>query len=388
MRVLVIGAGWSARAWPIGSRLAARRSWSWRPATRPERRPRAAFAWINSRGKQPAAYHRLNADGMMAHHRLGADLGGAPWFHDTGTLTSRATRRWSSGWSRTSSDCVGSATRPRSSTRPRRRARAAVECPQAGAFAYFAREGWADGPTLVRTLARGGGRARDRGSGRAASSRRSSARGVDRGPGRDGSRPAGDTRAEAGAAGGPGRRRGVGVDCGRPGRDRGRPLRRPGRGRWLARSWPLARPAACSRRRHPSEVRTAPDHLPPGVHMRRNSEGRYVIAGTATRMTRSRPRRGASRPAGCQILLERVRRYVPALREARVERAHIGIRALPADGTRWSDSCRARRRSTWRDPQRDGRSGRCRRAGRGRDPGAAPDPRLASFRPERLVTRV
>nr|CEL21009.1 fructosyl-amino acid oxidase [Kibdelosporangium sp. MJ126-NF4] len=41
----------------------------------------ATFAWINSCGKQPRAYHDLNVAGMEAHRKLGGD-----WFHEGGNL--------------------------------------------------------------------------------------------------------------------------------------------------------------------------------------------------------------------------------------------------------------------------------------------------------------
>ncbi|MCC3701877.1 FAD-binding oxidoreductase [Rouxiella badensis] len=49
-----------------------------------------SFAWINSHGKPPEAYQRLNAAGMQAHSELAARLGKAPWLNLTGCLEWRA----------------------------------------------------------------------------------------------------------------------------------------------------------------------------------------------------------------------------------------------------------------------------------------------------------
>ncbi|WP_369790798.1 NAD(P)/FAD-dependent oxidoreductase [Rouxiella sp. WC2420] len=45
-----------------------------------------SFAWINSHGKPPEAYHRLNASGMQAHRDLAKRFGQAPWLNLTGCL--------------------------------------------------------------------------------------------------------------------------------------------------------------------------------------------------------------------------------------------------------------------------------------------------------------
>ena len=47
----------------------------------------ASFAWTNSNGKQPPAYHDLNVAGMEAHRRLVRDIrGGGDWYHEGGNL--------------------------------------------------------------------------------------------------------------------------------------------------------------------------------------------------------------------------------------------------------------------------------------------------------------
>ncbi|GAA1034968.1 FAD-binding oxidoreductase [Virgisporangium ochraceum] len=44
------------------------------------------IGWLNSRGKQPFAYHLLNVSGMAEHATLARELGAAPWYHQDGAL--------------------------------------------------------------------------------------------------------------------------------------------------------------------------------------------------------------------------------------------------------------------------------------------------------------
>ncbi|GAB3394929.1 NAD(P)/FAD-dependent oxidoreductase [Amycolatopsis echigonensis] len=46
----------------------------------------ATFAWTNSNGKQPRAYHDLNVAGMEAHRRLAHEVQGSDWYHEGGNL--------------------------------------------------------------------------------------------------------------------------------------------------------------------------------------------------------------------------------------------------------------------------------------------------------------
>jgi glycine/D-amino acid oxidase-like deaminating enzyme len=50
-----------------------------------------SFAWTNSNGKTPRAYHDLNVAGMQAHAALAEEFGSAPWWHGGGNLEWRAT---------------------------------------------------------------------------------------------------------------------------------------------------------------------------------------------------------------------------------------------------------------------------------------------------------
>jgi glycine/D-amino acid oxidase-like deaminating enzyme len=45
-----------------------------------------SFAWLNSNGKTPRAYHDLNAAGLHAHFALRAQFPSTPWLHDGGSL--------------------------------------------------------------------------------------------------------------------------------------------------------------------------------------------------------------------------------------------------------------------------------------------------------------
>lgn len=55
-----------------------------------------SYAWVNSNGKSPEAYHQLNVLGMQAHHQLQAEsTSPARWLDETGTL------EWASGPART-----------------------------------------------------------------------------------------------------------------------------------------------------------------------------------------------------------------------------------------------------------------------------------------------
>jgi len=45
-----------------------------------------SFAWTNATGKRPRAYFALNVAGMRAHLDLSREFGNAPWFKQTGSL--------------------------------------------------------------------------------------------------------------------------------------------------------------------------------------------------------------------------------------------------------------------------------------------------------------
>ena len=45
-----------------------------------------SFAWVNSHGKTPRAYHELNVAGMKAHAALRDEFAATPWLHLNGCL--------------------------------------------------------------------------------------------------------------------------------------------------------------------------------------------------------------------------------------------------------------------------------------------------------------
>ncbi len=45
-----------------------------------------SFAWTNARDKAPRPYFDINVAGMKAHAALREEFGGAPWFHQTGSV--------------------------------------------------------------------------------------------------------------------------------------------------------------------------------------------------------------------------------------------------------------------------------------------------------------
>lgn len=48
----------------------------------------ASFAWVNSNGKHPEAYHRLNVEGCAEHQRLATETTDSPaWYFPTGHVT-------------------------------------------------------------------------------------------------------------------------------------------------------------------------------------------------------------------------------------------------------------------------------------------------------------
>ncbi len=46
----------------------------------------ASFAWLNANPKPPLAYHRLNASGMAEYHLLRQEFAATPWLHQHGNI--------------------------------------------------------------------------------------------------------------------------------------------------------------------------------------------------------------------------------------------------------------------------------------------------------------
>jgi glycine/D-amino acid oxidase-like deaminating enzyme len=94
MRVVIIGAG------VLGTGLAWRLAQRGVDVTLVERgRPAngttgSSFSWFNANSKRPEDYFRLNLAGMEAHHALRAELGNAPWMHESGNLVWTTSGDW------------------------------------------------------------------------------------------------------------------------------------------------------------------------------------------------------------------------------------------------------------------------------------------------------
>jgi glycine/D-amino acid oxidase-like deaminating enzyme len=86
MRVVVVGAGVYGAA--VGAALAQRGATvtvvdAGAPGSGTSG---ATFSWVNSRNKQPLAYHQLNVAGMAAHQRLAAEVPLSDWYHGGGGI--------------------------------------------------------------------------------------------------------------------------------------------------------------------------------------------------------------------------------------------------------------------------------------------------------------
>lgn len=115
----------------------------------------ASFAWTNSNGKQPTAYHDLGVAGMEAHRRLARDMPGGDWYHEGGNL------EWASGENESAALTrkVDSLIRVGYEARWLSRDQALrlepdlnpAEVP-AAEIAYFPREGWIEPTRLIGHL--------------------------------------------------------------------------------------------------------------------------------------------------------------------------------------------------------------------------------------------
>ncbi|MDQ2785449.1 MAG: FAD-binding oxidoreductase [Chloroflexota bacterium] len=116
----------------------------------------ASFAWLNANNKPPLAYHILNTGGMAEHRILASEFGHAPWLHLDGgiewatdeakhaTLTEKVARL--RGW--------GYQAEVLTTAELRALEPDLVPPPGVEHVAFFPAEGYADVPLLVGTLAR------------------------------------------------------------------------------------------------------------------------------------------------------------------------------------------------------------------------------------------
>ena len=86
MRVIVIGGG------IVGAAVTFRLAQAGAEVTLLEARQlgsgtsTTSFAWLNANDKPPFPYHQLNADGMAEYNTLARELGDAPWLHVSGHI--------------------------------------------------------------------------------------------------------------------------------------------------------------------------------------------------------------------------------------------------------------------------------------------------------------
>ena len=327
-----------------------------------------SFAWLNANNKPPAAYHALNVDGIHAHTRLAADLGTAPWLHMNGSL------RCAVGAMATERLAAHVAALQRlgypAELIERTEAQAlepAVQWPDAAgtAFASFPLEGWADGPMLVATLLAA---AQSLG---ATAHRRDGVAAIESvGDRATGVHLASGTRLTADQ---------VVIAA----------------GRWSDRVAALAGlhvPLAptCGLLAVTAPLQHGPRSVvhAPDVQFRPEAGSRVVLQADDTdAMVDPATPRHPNLPA-CRELWRRARAYLPELAGAGIVEARVGIRALPADGYPLVGSV----------PGYANLYLAVTHSGMTLGPllgelvaaevlGAAPDPRLATFRPDRCVTR-
>jgi glycine/D-amino acid oxidase-like deaminating enzyme len=266
-----------------------------------------SFAWLNGNDKRPAAYGRLNAEGIEAHRRLGRDLGQAGWLHESGNLMftpgdpapleARVGRLRALDYPAELIDTARAA-----GLEPR------VDFSGATAVAWFPGEAWAHGPTLVATLVEA---ARARGARLLTGS------------------PA--TALDA-------RRDGVGVVAGGERLDADQVVIAAGRfsdrvAALAGARLPLA--PTCGLLAVTAPVADGPRRIvhAPGVHLRPEPGGRLVLQDDETdRSVGPDSPEDPARLPGVELLLGRARAVVPALRDGRIEAARVGIRPMPRDG--------------------------------------------------------
>lgn len=265
----------------------------------------ASFAWANANEKTPREYFDLNYAGLREHYRLREEFGEAPWLHPGGNLV----------WSREAGESERRVERLRewgyaAEVVTARRVNAELEPgvefqdPDTP-VAFFPEEGWVDAPLLARWFAEG---ARNNGADVRAGC---AVEGVRIGGVRvsgirlqSGEEVPADAVVNAAGAGADG----VAKMAGNP-----LPLA-PARGLLVR----LAVSGSPTRRLlHSPEVNLRPDgagymllhHT--SVDSRIDAEDRRSLAGE---------------------LLDRARRIVPALQNARVAEVKVGTRPIPADG--------------------------------------------------------
>lgn len=116
----------------------------------------ASFAWLNANNKPPLAYHILNTGGMAEHRILAAEFGAAPWLHLDGNIEWAANEAERAALMEKVDRLRGWGYQAEILTTAELRALEPDLVPPPGVHeaAYFPAEGYADVPLLVGTLAR------------------------------------------------------------------------------------------------------------------------------------------------------------------------------------------------------------------------------------------
>ena len=114
-----------------------------------------SFAWTNSNGKTPRAYHDLNVAGMRAHAALRDEFDSTPWWHGSGNI------EWATdGTARQALQAKVERLRSWDYSADRLTPQQLIEMERAvdpaavadAAIAYYPEEGWVDAVSYVRAM--------------------------------------------------------------------------------------------------------------------------------------------------------------------------------------------------------------------------------------------
>jgi glycine/D-amino acid oxidase-like deaminating enzyme len=121
----------------------------------------ASFAWLNANNKPPLDYHILNTGGMAEHRILASEFGSAPWLHLDGNIEWAADEAAHTALMEKVARLRGWGYQAELLTTAELRTLEPDLVPPSGVeeAAYFPAEGYADVPLLVGTLARAAERA-------------------------------------------------------------------------------------------------------------------------------------------------------------------------------------------------------------------------------------
>lgn len=322
-----------------------------------------SFAWLNAVHKEPEAYHRLNAAGIAEYRALAEELGDEIGLHWSGALEWAATpaeqaaqrervgrlvaRDYAAAWLRPD-EAV--ALEP-----------GLVIAPAVDGVAHYPGDGWVDAPRLVRTLLA-----------------RAVAEGAElwRGAHAD-LAPAGAGRVRVRTAEHGEVATEAVIVCG--GGAVGRLLAEAGVALPVRRQPGLLAVTTLLAER-PRQILYAP-----GFHMRADAGGGLLLGADDTDALTDEDTPPGPPPAYAQVLLDRARAVWPPARNAELAAVRIGVRPVPADGLTVAGRVPGTT-NAWVTVTHSGITlgpliGRLLAA---EITGDAPDPRLASFRPDRF----